>query len=297
MTMQEWTQLLLTALALSTPLLLAALGELIGERAGVLNIGLEGMMLGGAWAGAAASFALHSGWAGLAAGVLCGVALAAIFALLALTLRADPVVVGAGLNLFALGLTGMLHRAMITRFKDYNSATLPTWLFTAMALLLAPLLAWALHRTRLGLQLRATGEYPAAADAAGVGVVRMRWLCTLANGALCGAAGAFLSMAHTTSFAEQMTSGRGFIALAIVILGRWKPLGAVLAAVLFGAADGSQALIQSRIGDLNLAGWHLTKDAVVPLVLALPYVLTLLTLAGFAGRSAAPAALAKPYER
>jgi len=279
--------LLATTLALGTPLLLAALGELLGERAGVLNIGLEGMMLCGAWAGAAASFASGQAAAGLLAAVGAGMILAGVFALLVVTVRADAIVVGTGLNLFALGVTGVAHRTMIARFGSYQAVSLPTWVFWMIATALVPLLWWGLRRTQSGLRVRAVGEYPAAADTAGVNVAQTRWICTLFNGALCGMAGAFLSMSHTNSFNENMTSGRGFIALAIVIFGRWNPFGAVGAALLFGAAEGLQFFLQQT----SLGTTY------YPLLLALPYVVTLLTLAGFVGTSRAPAALGQPYER
>ena len=268
-------QFALTALALGTPLLLAALGELIGEKAGVLNIGLEGMMLCGAWAGAAVSFGTHSGWLGLAGAMSAGALLAALFALLVLKFKADAVVVGTGLNLFAAGITGVLHRAMSLRFGSYTATRLPEGVFLLACAVAVPLLWWGLGRTRAGLQLRAVGEHPAAADTAGVPVACTRWLCTLANGALCGMAGAFLSMSHTDTFAENMTSGRGFIALAIVIFGRWNPWGALGAALLFGAADGAQFFLQSLIG-----------TQFYPLLLALPYVLTIATLAAAPGKIA-----------
>lgn len=277
--------LILSTLALSSPLLLAALGELIGERAGVLNIGLEGMMLTGAWAGAAASFATGNGLAGLGAAMLAGTILACIFALLSISLRADAIVVGTGLNLFALGLTGVAHRAMSARFGSYSSSVLPEWFFFGAGALLVPLLWWMLRSTRVGLRLRAVGEYPSAADAAGVNVRTLRWQSTLACGALCGAAGAFLSLSHTTSFAENMTYGRGFIALAIVIFGRWNPFGALAAALLFGAAESTQAFLQSTLG-----------TAYYPLLLALPHVLAILVLSGIGGQSRAPQALNVPYE-
>jgi simple sugar transport system permease protein len=275
-----------TTLALATPLLLAALGELIGERAGVLNIGLEGMMLVGAWAGAAASFKSGHALAGLLAAIAAGTLLAAAFGLLALTLQADAIVVGTGLNLFALGLTGMLHRAMAASFGDYTAVTLPQWVFNVLGACLVPLLWAAFRYTRTGIQIRAVGEYPPAADAAGVNVGRVRWFCTLANGALCGAAGAFLAMSHTNAFNENMTSGRGFIALAIVIFGRWSPWGALGAALLFGAAEGMQFFLQTTV-----------STTYYPLLLTLPYLLTLLTLAGKFGTTTAPAALAQRYER
>jgi simple sugar transport system permease protein len=273
-----------STLAFALPILLAALGELVGEKSGVINIGLEGQMLAGALAGAAASFAFGNATLGLAAAVAAGVLLAAVFAWLVVSLRADAIVVGTGINLFALGMTGVLHRAISNRAAGgaYEAQVLPEWVFAALALLLIPLLWWGLQKTRAGLQLRAAGEYPSAAEAAGASVVKLRWAATLFNGALCGMAGAFLSMANTNSFAENMTAGRGFIALAIVIFGRWNPFGAMAAALLFGAANAAQFQLQSQLG-----------TEFYPLLLALPYVLTILTLAGFAGRTKAPAALGK----
>lgn len=278
-------QWLFTTLALASPLLLAALGELIGERAGVLNIGLEGMMLAGAWAGAAASFASGHGAIGLLAAIGAGIGFAALFGFLVLNLRADAIVAGTGLNLCAVGLTGVFHRRLSTLHGNYEATALPAMPFAVGGALLAMILWWMLRRTRVGLQLRAVGEQPAAADSTGINVRGVRWLATLANGALCGIAGAFLSMAHTHSFAENMTNGRGFIALAIVIFGRWSPVGAVGAALLFGAADGAQYSLQAWLG-----------SGFTSLFLALPYLVTLLTLAGFAGKTRPPAALGQNYE-
>ena len=279
-------QWLLTALALASPLLLAALGELVGERAGVLNIGLEGMLLAGAWAGCAASFSSGNAMIGLLAAVVAGMALAALFAVLVLNFRADAIVAGTGLNLCALGLTGVFHRRLSTLHGNYEATALPEMPFAVGGAILALFLWWMLRRTRVGLQLRAVGEQPAAADSAGIDVRRVRWLATLCNGALCGVAGAFLSMAHTHSFAENMTAGRGFIALAIVIFGRWSPIGAVGAALLFGAAEGAQFSLQASLG-----------SGYAPVFLALPYLITLLTLAGFAGKTRSPAALGQTYEK
>jgi simple sugar transport system permease protein len=276
--------LVLSSLAFATPLLLAALGELVGERAGVLNIGLEGMMLLGAWAGAAASFAAGNAFAGVLAAMGAGMALAAVFAWLSISRRADAIVVGTGINLLALGLSGVGERALTARAGDYTPLIFSPWLFTIGGGVLAVLLLTLFFRTQAGLKLRACGEHPGAAEAAGVSAVRVRWQATLANGALCGLAGAFL-VAHSGSFGENMTAGRGFIALAIVILGRWNPLGAVVAALLFGAAEGMQFWTQLQVGAQYYA-----------LVLTLPYVLTLLTLAGYSGRVAAPAALGLPLE-
>ena len=282
MTPEIAQQFALTALALAAPLLLAALGELLGERAGVLNIGLEGLMLVGAWAAAAASFYWHCAWLGLLAAMAMGILLAALFALLAISWKADAIVAGTGLNLLALGLTGVLHRFFIEKFGNYASVGLPQSFFVIFGAVLALSLWWLLRRTQIGLQLRATGEHPQAAETAGIRVRQMRWVATLGNGALCGLAGAFLSQSHTHSFAENMTGGRGFIALAIVIFGRWNPLGALGAALLFGAAESAQFSLQALAG-----------SGYAPLFLMLPYVVTLLSLAGFAGKTKAPLALGR----
>lgn len=283
-------QLILSTFAFATPLLLAALGELIGERAGVLNISLEGMMLVGAWCGAAASFGCGSGWIGLLAAVFGGMIFAALFALLTFTFKGDAIVVGTGINLLALGATGVAHRALGSHAANYTSVALPQWIFSVAGIMLTPLLWWFLKSTFSGLRLRAVGEYPLAAEAAGIPVLRMRWTATLINGAFCGLAGAFLSMSHTNSFAENMTAGRGFIALAIVIFGRWNPWGALGAALLFGAAEGAQFYLQTFFAN---AAWG---AILYPLLIALPYFFTLFTLAGYAGKSRAPAALAQPLE-
>lgn len=265
--MNEWLALGVSALVLGVPLLLAALGEIGGEEAGVLNVGLEGMMLVGAWAGAAAAWSSGHALVGALGAMGASMALAAVFAWLVLGLRADAVVAGTGLNLFALGLTGILHRALAARAGTYSAPTLSPWLFVVAGAALAVGLWWFLRFTRAGLRLRACGEAESAAAAAGVAVRRVRWLATLWCGALCGLGGAFLSMSHTDSFNENMTAGRGFIALALVILARRAPIGALFAALGFGAAIALQFRLQSALGD----AWY-------PLLLALPYALTLVAL-------------------
>ena len=272
--------LFLSSIALGTPLLLAALGEIVGEKSGVLNVGLEGMMLMGAFAGAAASLVSGNAWLGIVAALGAGMFLSAIFAWLTIGLGADAIVAGTGLNLFALGITGTAFRTLSTRFPDARVVTIAEPVFWVLALLLASFVAWLLARSRPGLQIRACGENPRAAQSAGIAVARVRWGCTLWNGALCGLAGAFLSMSHTDSFSENMTAGRGFIALALVIFARWNAFGAVGAALLFGLAEASQFWLQTRIA-----------QSFYPLLLALPYFLTILVLSGFAGKVRAPKAL------
>jgi general nucleoside transport system permease protein len=289
----------------ATPLALAALGEVVVERAGVINIGLEGVLLGGAFG--ALVGATHGGeLGGYAVGILGGLAIGAIFALFTVVwLRADQIITGTAITLLALGLTGTLYRAL------YGSAgaalTIPTsgpiripllasipfigpGLFnqpitTYLAYVAAPAIWWWMFRTHAGLALRAVGESPEAAAAAGIRTSRVRFVAVLFGAALGGLAGATLVLSQAGTFVENMSAGRGFIAIAIVVLGRWHPMGVALAALVFGAASALQFLLQS----LGLALPY-------QVFLSLPYVLTLAALAGIAGRVRAPAALARAEE-
>ncbi|HEU4585283.1 MAG TPA: ABC transporter permease [Gemmatimonadaceae bacterium] len=295
-------EFLAAAVRTGTPLALAALGETLVERAGVINIGLEGIVLAGAFGGLlAAGSGLTAGFAGA---VLAGVTVAALFALFAVTMRADQIITGVAVNLLVLGSTGALYRGiygatgaaltvtttgtravpLLSRIPLVGAALFDQAPPTYVAYLVAPLLAWWLYRTRWGLALRAVGERPDAARAAGVTPARVRWLAILVGGAMGGVAGGMLVLSQAGTFAEGMSAGRGFIAIAIVALGRWHPIGVLAAALLFGAASALQFVFQAM-------GWALPYQ----LFLALPYVLTLLALAGLAGRRAvAPAALGQP---
>jgi ABC-type uncharacterized transport system permease subunit len=285
----------------ATPLALAALGETLVERSGIINIGLEGVIIAGAFAAlAGAGIAGTAG--GLAAAIAAGVSTAAVFALFAVTLRTDQIIAGTAVTLLALGATGALYR---TRYGAAGAAlTIPTLrslaipgleripvigramfaqpVTTYAAYVAVPALWWWLYRTQSGLALRAVGENPAAAIAAGVAPARTQFLALLVGGVLGGLAGGTLVLAQVGTFAEGMSAGRGFIAIAVVALGRWHPVGVGIAALLFGAASALQFLFQAM-------GWAIPYQ----LFLALPYVLTLLALAGAAGRSAAPAALGR----
>lgn len=285
----------------ATPLALAALGETLVERAGVINIGLEGAVIAGAFGALVGAGTLGVG-AGFAAAALAGVAATALFALFAVSLRADQIITGTAVTLFALGLTGALYRALygaggaalsvptlapwavpgLARIPILGGAFFAQPAVTYLVYLAAPALWWWLYRTHAGLALRAVGENPAAAAAAGISPHRVRWQALLVGGALGGLAGGSLVLAQVGTFAEGMSAGRGFIAIAVVALGRWHPLGVALAALLFGAASALQFLFQAM-------GW----DVPYQLFLALPYMLTLLALAGAAGRAAAPAALGR----
>jgi len=293
-----------SAVRLGVPLALAAMGESITERSGVINIGLEGCMIAGALGGALGALAFMDGGAGVLAGAVAGGVAAFVFAAFAIGLGTDQIITGTAITLGGLGFTGAVYQA---RFGVTGTAlTLPTLapmpvpllseiplvgsaLFaqaptTYLAFALAPVLWYFLYHTEWGLELRAVGEQPDAAAAAGVRVRRVRFVATLFGGTLAGVAGAHLALAHAGTFAENMSAGRGFIAIAVVALGRWNPLAVLAAALLFGAASALQYLLQA-----------LGLDLPYQLFLALPYLLTLAALAGWLGRARAPAALAIPW--
>ncbi len=292
---------LAAAVRVATPLLLAATGETVTQRSGVLNLGLEGMMLAGALA--ATLGATASGpWTGVALAVLAGMALAGIFALVTIGARADQVIAGTAITLAAVGLTGTIYR------QAYGAAgaglDLPTLapipipvlstvpilgpaLFSQPAPTYLGVLAvlavwWLLFRTRIGLALRATGESAAVARASGVPTRLIRAAAVITGGGFAGLAGATLVLAQVGTFAEKMTAGRGYVAIAMVVLGRWHPVGVAVAALAFGAAMALQFLFQT-----------LGLKTPYQLFLMLPYVLALLALAGVVGRVRAPGDLGK----
>ena len=287
---------LAAAVRVATPLLLAATGETVAERAGVINLGLEGMMLSGALAATLGASAAGA-WIGVAAAVVAGMVLAAVFAAVAIGAGADQIIAGTAISLGAVGLTGTIYRQAygaagaglalptlaaiplpgLSRIPLLGPALFDQPAPTYLAFIALPIVWWALFRTRVGLALRATGEGAALARAAGVRTQAVRMGATLVGGGFGGLAGATLVLAQVGTFAEQMTAGRGYVAIAIVVLGRWHPVGVLVASLLFGAATALQYVFQS----LGLA---------VPyqLFLMLPYLLTLLALAGAVGRVRAP---------
>lgn len=294
-----------SAVRLGVPLALAAMGETITERSGVINIGLEGSIIAGALGGALGALAFDAAGMGVVAGAGAGVAVALVFAVFSVGLGTDQIITGTAVTIGGLGLTGAMYQA---RFGATGTAlTLPTlppapipllsdlpWVGSALfgqaatayvAYLLAPLLWIFLFRTAWGLELVAVGESPDAAQAAGVRVRLVRFGATLFGGALAGLAGAHLALAHAGTFSENMSAGRGFIAIAVVVLGRWNPVLVLLAALFFGAASALQFFLQA-VG----------LDVPYQVFLALPYLLTLAALAGWVGRARAPAALALPWE-
>jgi simple sugar transport system permease protein len=271
----------------ATPLILAAVGELIVERAGVVNIGIEGMMLAGALGAWAAN-----GWRGPAVGVMgsmgAAIVLALPFAAATLLFAADQIVTGTGINLLALGLTGMIYKLVPDEMAGRVVGINPRWLMAATAALTAA--AWTYLRfTRSGLELAAIGESPQAADTAGIAVNRRKFFALLFGAACAGLAGAYLSIMYTRAFTENMTDGRGFLALAIVIFGRWKAWGIVAAGLFFG-------LMQAIANSIETRGTGLSP-ATLRAFGMLPYVASLAALAGVAGKSGAPAGLGRAYVR
>lgn len=290
---------LAAALRTATPVGLAAMGGVLSERSGVLNIGLEGMMLTGALAAAVGSYFLGGPWMGTLAALAAGALLGLLLAYVTVSLGANQIVSGVGINLFALGFTTVIQRTVLRpagieavpafpKLAVPGLGSIPLLAdLTPLPLImiaLAPLLVVFLFRTPWGLALRATGEAPRAVDTAGVNVYLVRYLAVAASGAFAGAGGAFLSLGQLNLFAENMTAGRGFIALAAVILGKWHPLGALGAAVLFGAAEALQLFVQS---------YGLAVPYQIPTML--PYVLALAVLGGFVSRAVPPAAEGIPY--
>jgi simple sugar transport system permease protein len=286
-------QFLASTLRVSTPLIFAALGGMFSERAGVINIALEGFMLIGAWAAAVGTLMTHSPWLGSGLGMLAGVLLAAIYGLFVIRLRANQIVAGMAINMFAFGLTPFLCKILydvtgstpaIPIAQRFQSApAYLVWLFVALAFVV-------MKFTPAGLWLSFAGEHPEALDAAGVRVNRVRWAAVLVSGALAGLGGAALSVFLSSSFSRSMTAGRGFMALAALIFGKWHPIGAALACLLFGFAEAAQIRLQGVI----LWG---NQPIPVQFIQILPYVVTILVLAGFVGRSRAPKALGTPFER
>ncbi|MCW3005267.1 MAG: transporter permease [Conexibacter sp.] len=271
-----------------TPVLVAAVGELVVERAGVVNIGIEGMMLAGALAGWVANGYGGPVW-GLAAAVGAAVVLALVFAAAALVFAADQIVTGTGINLLAFGATGLAYKRVNGAMADKAITAIdPAWMMGVAVVLVAA--TWAYLRfTRRGLELTAVGESPEAADSAGVAVNRRRLLALLFGAACAGLAGAYLSTMRVQQFTENMTQGSGFLALAIVIFGRWHPVGVLLAGLFFGVVRAGANWLETRGG--------VGSGETLQLLKLVPYAVSLLALAGVAGRSGAPAGLGRAYVR
>jgi len=269
----------------ATPLILAALGGLFSERSGVINIGLEGFMLFGAFFSALFAAKTGSAAVGLGLSMALLAVIGFLYAVFTVTLKCDQVVSGVAMNMLASGLTLFLVQVCFERRRSFvlpDEAKLSYWVFVILAFALPPLAALVLEKTRFGLRLKAVGENPKAADTAGISVTYYRYAGVVLSGLIAGLAGAFLPF-YSGSFVKNMTAGRGFIALATLIFGGWRPFGVLAAGLVFGFADGMQVLLSDTIP--------------AQFAQMIPYVVTVVILAGFLRRAAPPAALGLPYEK
>jgi general nucleoside transport system permease protein len=280
--------LLLSTIHLATPLVLAALGGLYSERSGVINIALEGLMLAGAFTAAAVTHYVGSPWVGLLAAIVAGILLAGVHAVACIRFKADQVVTGTAINILMIGVPAVLSGALFLSSgstPQIPKANLIPWTPVVLAVLVVVVTYYVLYYTPFGLRLRAVGENPEAADAAGINVRRIRYTAVLISGALAAIGGAYLSIGQSSLFTRNMTAGRGFIALAALIFGKWRPIQTMLACLLFGFADAIATQMQGVI------------DIPVQFIQMIPYVLTIVVLAGFIGLSRAPRALGIPYQK
>lgn len=286
--------LISSTIRLSTPLILAALGGLYAERAGVINIALEGLMLAGAFTAAAVTYGTGSPWVGLLAGIVAGLAIASIHAVASIRYRADQVVTGTAINILMLGIPGFLSGALF--LSSGSTPQIPKehlipWTPIVMAFAAVPVTWYVLYRTPFGLRLRAVGENPEAADAAGIHVAHVRYAGVLLSGVLAAIGGAYLSIGQSSLFTRNMTSGRGFIALAALIFGKWRPVQTMVACLFFGLTEAITIRMQ---GVVKLPSG---EDIPVQFIQMVPYVLTIVVLAGFIGHSRPPRALGRPYQK
>lgn len=289
---------------MSTPLIFGGIGGVFSERSGIMNLGIEGTMLIGACAAALIALETNSAWLGVLGGMAVGTLVGLLHAFMCIRFKANQTVVGTGINIFATGITPVILQAYwgnpgstpvvpgIEPIRVPFLADIPVLgellgnqnPLTYIALLLVPVSAFILFKTRLGLRIRAVGEHPRAADTLGIRVYALQLLSVGFCGALSGIGGAYLSLCQVSMFVKGMTSGRGFMAMAAMIFGKWHPVGVLGASLLFAFADALQMSIQS-------AGLNISPD----LLMCAPYVLTIIALAGFVGKAVAPAQVGKPY--
>ena len=310
---QAIVSLLASTIRLSTPLIFAAIGGLYSERSGVVNIALEGIMLVSAFTAATVNFMTGSPWLGLGAGMIAGGLVALIHAIASIQYKADQVVSGTAINILAMGLVPVICKPlfevtgstpsipMVNRFHEWSIPLINKIPMIGeiigkhtplvyIAILVILMTNFILFKTVFGLRLRATGEYPEAADTAGINVIKMRYSGVIISGILAGMGGAFLSIAHGSAYARNMTAGRGFIALTALIFGGWKPIPTALACLLFGFADALQ---------IRLQGVHFKFVGEIPgqFIQILPYVVTMVVLAGFIGKTISPKSLGIPFQK
>ncbi len=292
--------LLFSTIRTATPLIFAALGGLFSERAGVINIALEGLMLAGAFTAAVVTYELQNPYIGFLCGVISGAALAFVYAVAVIKFEADQVVTGFAVSLLMIGLPAVISAAVYDSAgsteqiaQEYLLPDLYNRLSIAsiLAFLLVPICWYVVYKTPFGLRLRSAGENPAAADAAGVNVLRLRYVAVVLSGVLAAAGGAYLSIGQSSLFTRAMTAGRGYIALAALILAKWKPVPVLFACLFFGLTEALSIQMQ---GVIKLPSG---EDIPVQFIQMIPYVLTIIVLAGFIGLSRAPKALGIPYKK
>ena len=292
--------LLFAAIRSATPLIFAALGGLFSERSGVINIALEGLMLAGAFTTAVVTLQTSNPYFGFLTGIAAGGALAFVYAVACIKFEADQVVAGMAINFLMIGLPALISGVIYDSTgstpqiaQEYKLPLLTSNLsyVSLLAFALVPICWYFLYKTPFGLRLRATGENPAAADAAGVNVIKLRYIAVVISGFLAAAGGAYLSTGQSSLFTKQMTAGRGFIALAALILAKWKPVPVLLACLFFGFTEALTIQIQ---GVVKLPSG---ESIPVQFIEMIPYVLTIIVLAGFIGLSRAPKALGIPYRK
>lgn len=298
--------LLSASIRLSVPILFAALGGMYSERSGVVNIGLEGIMLVGAFAGVVGSYFTGSYWIGAIVAILSGILISALFALATVKIKINQIVSGVAINLLAVGLTSFFYRALfgittvpitVKAFQPINIPILSSipiigeiffrqTILVYIAFLLVPISYFIFYKTSIGLSIRTVGEHPMAADTVGIPVNKVRTICVLVSGALAGLGGCFLSLGQFNMFVDNMVSGRGFIAVAAVIFGKWSPKGVLMASLIFGVADALQ--IRMQMSGLGIPYQFL---------LMFPYLLTVVAVTGIVGRTTSPKALGRAYEK
>ena len=292
--------LLFSTIRTATPLIFAALGGLFSERAGVINIALEGLMLSGAFTAAVVTYELQNPYIGFLSGLVSGALLALIYAIAVIKFEADQVVTGFAISLLMIGLPAVISAAVYDSAgsteqigKEFLLPDIGNRLNVAsiLAFALVPICWYVVYKTPFGLRLRAAGENPAAADAAGVNVIKLRYTAVILSGVLAAAGGAYLSIGQSSLFTKAMTAGRGYIALAALILAKWKPVPVLFACLFFGLTEALSIQMQ---GVIKLPSG---EDIPVQFIQMIPYVLTIIVLAGFIGLSRAPKALGIPYRK
>lgn len=292
--------LIFSTIRTATPLIFAALGGLFSERSGVINIALEGLMLAGAFTAAVVTYELSNPYIGFFAGLVAGAALAAVYAVAVIKFEADQVVAGFAISLLMLGLPAVISARIYDSAgstqqiaKEFLLPELGNRLNVAsiLAFLLVPVCWYVLYKTPFGLRLRAVGENPAAADAAGVSVTRLRYIAVVISGILAAGGGAYLSIGQSSLFTKAMTAGRGYIALAALILAKWRPVPVLFACLFFGFTEALTFVLP------DVAKRYGIEEIPVQFVQIIPYVLTIIVLAGFIGLSRAPKALGIPYRK